>query len=157
MWIWYKKIKIKKPIQILNCLNEEGKKILEEGFKKAGIKDYKLETNDNEINNMNCELFLKDKKIDFCLKYIFKKEGKYKLKLIFKKLLKNTSLMFSECSSLTSLNLFNFNTNNVTNMDSMFNICSSLTSLNLSNFNTNNVTKMEYMFNGCSSLSCEKL
>ena len=51
--------------------------------------------------------------------------------------------MFNKCSSLTSLNLSNFNTNNVTNMDSMFNKCSSLTSLNLSNFNTNNVTNME--------------
>ena len=29
--------------------------------------------------------------------------------------------MFSQCSSLTSLNLSNFNTNNVTNMASMFN------------------------------------
>ncbi len=93
-----KKEELNKPIQILNCLNEEGKKILEERYKEAGIKDYKLEINDNEINNMNCELFLNNKKIDFCLEYIFKKEGKYKLKIVFKKSLKNTSLMFSECS-----------------------------------------------------------
>ena len=32
----------------------------------------------------------------------------------------------------------------------MFNGCSSLKELNLSNFNTNNVTNMEYMFSGCS-------
>ena len=56
--------------------------------------------------------------------------------------------MFNKCSSLTSLNLFNFNTNNVTNMYGMFSQCSSLTSLNLSNFNTNNVTNMEGMFSG---------
>ena len=31
----------------------------------------------------------------------------------------------------------------------MFSYCSSLTSLNLSNFNTNNVTDMSYMFCGC--------
>ena len=35
----------------------------------------------------------------------------------------------------------------------MFSDCSSLTNLNLSNFNTNNVTNMEYMFFGCSSLT----
>ena len=29
--------------------------------------------------------------------------------------------IFSECSSLTSLNLSNINTNNVTNMEGMFN------------------------------------
>ena len=32
--------------------------------------------------------------------------------------------MFSGCSSLKELNLTNFNTNNVTNMDSMFSGCS---------------------------------
>jgi len=54
--------------------------------------------------------------------------------------------MFSGCSSLTSLNLSNFNTNNVTNMSYMFFNCSSLTSLDLSNFNTNNATIMSDMF-----------
>ena len=58
------------------------------------------------------------------------------------------SSMFYDCSSLTSLNLSNFNTNNVTNMSHMFFKCSSLTSLNLSNFNTNNVTDMSHMFSG---------
>ena len=58
------------------------------------------------------------------------------------------SFMFCGCSSLTSLNLSNFNTNNVNNMSAMFHNCSSLTSLNLSNFNTNNVTNMSYMFSG---------
>ena len=38
--------------------------------------------------------------------------------------------MFSNCSSLTSLNLSNFITNNVKNMSSMFFEYSSLTSLN---------------------------
>ena len=96
---------------------------------------------------MNCELFLNNQKIDFCLKIKFIKEGKYILKIIFKQLVKNTSLLFGACSSLTSLNLSNFNTNNVTNMCSMFYNCSSLTTLNLSNFNTNKVTNLEYMFN----------
>ena len=54
--------------------------------------------------------------------------------------------MFNNCPSLTSLDLSNFNTNNVKYMDRMFYNCSSLTSLNLSNFNTNNVTNMSNMF-----------
>ena len=62
--------------------------------------------------------------------------------------------MFYNCSKLNSLNLSNFNTNNVTNMSSMFYDCSSLTSLNLSNFNTNNVTNMENMFSGINKKSC---
>ena len=58
----------------------------------------------------------------------------------------NMSYMFSNCSSLPSLNLSNFNTNNVKDMNHMFSSCSSLTSLNLSNFNTNNVNNMSEMF-----------
>ena len=60
--------------------------------------------------------------------------------------------MFDGCSSLTNLNLSNFNTQKVTNMEYMFKGCSSLTNLNLSNFNTQNVTDMYWMFDGCSSL-----
>ena len=61
--------------------------------------------------------------------------------------------MFSDCSSLTSLDLSGFNTLNVTNMERMFYECSSLTSLDLSNFNTSNVTNMRDMFAYCTSLT----
>ena len=57
--------------------------------------------------------------------------------------------MFSGCRSLESLNLNNFNTNNVTNMNEMFAECKSLKELNLDNLNTNNVTRMNGMFYGC--------
>ena len=60
--------------------------------------------------------------------------------------------MFCECSGLTSLDLSNFDTSNVTVMGFMFKSCSKLTSLDLSNFNTSNVTDMGYMFYGCSAL-----
>ena len=60
--------------------------------------------------------------------------------------------MFYGCSSLTSLDLANFDTQNVENMYQMFKGCSSLTSLDLSNFQTYNVYNMEGMFSGCSSL-----
>ena len=96
---------------------------------------------------------MNDKKIDFCYQYKFIKEGKYKLKIIFKKLLKNTSWMFGDCSSLTSLDLSNFNTNNVKDMMGMFYYCTSLTSLDLSYFNTQNVNDMNYMFYHCTSLT----
>ena len=48
-------------------------------------------------------------------------------------------IWFDQCSSLTSLNLSNFYTNNIKDSNAMFYYCSSLTSLNLSNFITNNV------------------
>ena len=59
--------------------------------------------------------------------------------------------MFDGCSSLKELNLNNFNTNNVTNLDCMLYGCESLKELNLSNFNTNNVIFMNSMFVECSS------
>ena len=63
------------------------------------------------------------------------------------------SNMFWGCSSLTSLDVTHFNTANVTNMSLMFYSCSSLTSLYLTNFNTAKVTNMRSMFSSCSSLT----
>ena len=56
------------------------------------------------------------------------------------------SYMFSGCSSLTSLDLLNFNTNKVTNMNNMFSKCSSLDSLDLTTFKINNNTDINSMF-----------
>ena len=61
--------------------------------------------------------------------------------------------MFFGMSNLTSLNLSNFDTSNVTKMSFMFSEMSSLTTLNLSNFDTSNVTNMQYMFRDMSSLT----
>ena len=61
--------------------------------------------------------------------------------------------MFSGCSSLTSLDVSNFKTENVTNMNQMFYGCSGLTSLDVSKFNTAKVTIMYGMFWGCSGLT----
>ena len=65
----------------------------------------------------------------------------------------NMNSMFNKCLALTSLDLSNFNTTNVTNMSNMFRGCVALTSLDLSNFNTSNVTNMSNMFNGCLALT----
>lgn len=56
--------------------------------------------------------------------------------------------MFSDMRSLTSLDLSNFDTSKVTNMDQMFLDMSDLTSLDISNFDTSNVTNMRNMFGG---------
>ena len=63
------------------------------------------------------------------------------------------SLMFSDCSGLTFLDVSSFDTSNVTNMGNMFYGCRSLTSLNLSNFDTTNVTDMHSMFANCGGLT----
>ena len=63
------------------------------------------------------------------------------------------SFMFASCTGLTSLDLSNFDTSSVADMSNMFTYCSSLTSLDLSNFDTSSVTNMSFMFTYCSSLT----
>ena len=65
----------------------------------------------------------------------------------------NMNRIFYNCQALTSLDLSNFNTQNVTDMSSMFYFCYSLTALDLSKFNTQNVTNMEDMFYYCKALT----
>ena len=90
------------------------------------------ETKENEEEIKDCEIYINDKKIDFTYDYIFKNKGKYIIKYIFKKLLNSSNYMFYNCNSLLSIDLSNFNTQNVTNMDSMFYKCNSLSSIDLS-------------------------
>ena len=65
----------------------------------------------------------------------------------------NMRSMFSSMYNLTTLDLSNFDTSKVTDMNSMFSDMSKLTSLNLPNFDTSNVTNMGYMFSGMSKLT----
>ena len=65
----------------------------------------------------------------------------------------NMSYMFYNCSSLTELDVTNFDTSNVTDMTSMFYNCSGLTKLDVTHFNTSNVKGMRHMFYNCSGLT----
>ena len=59
------------------------------------------------------------------------------------------SFMFNKCSKLKEIKGLNyFKTSNVTIIRGMFNKCSQLESLDLSNFNTSNVINMERTFLG---------
>ena len=60
--------------------------------------------------------------------------------------------MFYECKSLKNLNLSDFDTQNVIDMDYIFSGCKSLMKINLTNFNTQNVKNMSGIFDGCNSL-----
>ena len=85
-----------------------------------------IEMKKNEEEIKECEIFINDKKIDFTYYYIFKNKGKYLIKYKFKKLLNSCNFMFYGCKSLSSLDLSNFNTQNVTNMEYIFSDFNSL-------------------------------
>ena len=88
---------------------------------KPDLKWENIETKENENEIKDCEIYINDKKIDFDYYYTFKNKGKYIIKYKFKKMINSTNFMFFDCKSLTSIDLSNFNTQNVTNMQS---ICS---------------------------------
>jgi len=64
----------------------------------------------------------------------------------------NMSRMFSDCGSLSELDLSSFKTDNVTDMSQMFYACEGLQKLNVSEFDTGAVTNMSEMFNFCRGL-----
>ena len=74
-----KKKEINQPIQILNSYEEAKRKYPNYCYWKK-IKSIE---NEKEIKE-NCEIYLNNKKIDFCYKFIFKKKGKYTIKFHFK-------------------------------------------------------------------------
>ena len=139
---------IGKNIRIINSYEEQLRNALNNNIKE----EFK---NEKEIKE--CKIEINNEIIPFSYSIKFRKEGIYKIKYSFEKCLNNMSYIFYDCSSLTELDLSNFNTKNVTNMGNMFYRCSSLINLNLSNFNTKNVTDMSCMFSLCSSLTDLKL
>jgi len=154
---------INKNIRIINCYEEYMRNEIknnpdfygwDEESKKKYYPDGKLNKNlMNEQEIKICEISINDKLIPFNYFHQFKEKGKYKIKYKFKNNIIRTIFMFSGCNSLINIDLSNFNTQNVTNMESMFSRCKSLKSIDLSNFNTQNVTKMESMFDFCESLT----
>ena len=137
-------ININENIRILNCY-----------FLNPFLKADEKEKNEEEIRN--CEIEINGQLIPFSFFHKFQSTGRYVIKYSFKNSITNANSMFAECSSLTKINLSNFNTDNITNMHSMFEGCSSLTCIDLSNFNTNNVIDMDNMFKGCVSLKKQNI
>jgi surface protein len=68
--------------------------------------------------------------------------------------LTSTYELFSGCAALTEIDLSQFNTTNVNNMDSMFEYCSKLEDITFGkNFKTSKVLRMRKMFGSCVSLT----
>ena len=121
---------------------------------QRSFNNFKLEEkcrNEKEIKE--CKIEIEGQIIPFIYSYKFKSSGIKKVKFIYTKSLKNINYLFYNVKKLKSIDLSNFNTQNVTNLSGMFAYCSSLSNINLSNFNTQNVTNLSNMFAYCSSLS----
>jgi len=62
------------------------------------------------------------------------------------------SYLFSDNTTITTLDLSGWDTSNVTSLYRMFEGCTNLTSINTTGLNFDSVTNISYMFSGCSSL-----
>jgi len=134
-----------KDIRIINSYEQCHKKNIWNKFNKEYCNEKEIKK--NVVISINNEI------IHFSYFYKFKNKGKYKIKYSLKNNLKNTSYMFSDCESLTNINLSNFNSKEVTSMRGMFYNCKSLKNIDFSNLNTQNVTDISYMFSFCISLT----
>ena len=121
-------------------------------FKEIQIINHNEHTNNYSEIKQSCEIIIKKEKYNFKTKHEFGKADFFIVKFNFKAHLIDASRLFFFCSYLQSIDLSNFNTKKIENMESMFSMCASLISINLTNFNTENVTNMSYMFNECTSL-----
>jgi len=105
-----------------------------------------------ELNESNTSLFINNEEYKF-KKYLNSKEkGLYKIELKLKDKMKDCSYMFCNCQKIISLNLMDFDSENVANMSHMFEKCCNLKDIKLYFFDTKNVTDMSYMFSGCKKL-----
>ena len=122
--IYIKDEDINKEIQIINSY---------ENYQRINnLEIIKVEfMNEEEIKK--CEIRINDKLIPFTYLYKFTNKGKYIIKYSFYNYLSKTNNMFGGCSSLTNINLSNFNTQNVNDMSYMFFECNSLIKLNFIN------------------------
>ena len=135
---------INKEIRIINSYEEDCRINEKKEIKKE-------EKNEEEIKK--CKISINNQIIKFNYYHKFQQKGKHIIKYSFNDYLTKTNYLFLGCESLISINLSNFNTQNVVNMFGMFYNCKSLKIIDLSNFNTQNVTYMSGMFFGCESLT----
>ena len=104
-----------------------------------------------ELNDLNTELYVNNKKCKYEKYIISGKEGEYNIKLKFNMNLTDCSYMFLNCTNILNINFISFNTKNVVSMRSMFNGCN-LKEINLLSFDTRNVHNMRCMFAYCKYL-----
>ena len=129
-----------KPIKTFSYDNEIRLKVKGIGYYPVILSDYRpssMKLNGTKIgSNTNIQLpnYIND------------------VRLKFSNTLSSCENMFSQCSQIIEIDLTNFISTEVGNIDYMFNGCSSLKSIKFGNFKTSGVNKMQGVFHGCTSL-----
>ena len=105
---------------------------------------------DNFFNNYKpCEVKINGNPKNINNSYVFDSES---ITIITWNInINSTKEMFSNCDKIIEIDLSNFDTSQVKDMNSMFFQCRDLILLNLSNFDTSQVTDMGFMFSSAIS------
>ena len=132
-------------------LNISEKEINKNIYFLNGTDNQNMAKNEEIINlkKEDCDLFINDDLYEFNSSFKPEKKGEYKIKLLFKKRLKNCSYMFNNCDNIIKLDLSLFNSSEIMNMHYMFGKCHFLNEINLTSFKTDKVINMSYLFNKC--------
>ena len=129
-----------KPIKAFSYDNEIRSKVKGIGYYPVILSSYRpssIELNGTKIgSNTNIQLpnYIND------------------VRLKFSNTLSSCENMFSQCSQIIEIDLTNFISTKVGNIDYMFNGCTSLKSIKFGNFKTSGVNKMWGVFHSCTSL-----
>ena len=100
--IYIKEKDINKNIRIINSF--------ENVIREKKWTDYEANKKGNEKEIKRCEIKINGESIPFCYRYNFNNSGKHNIQYSFSNELTNINYMFNECSSLTNIDLSNFNT-----------------------------------------------
>ena len=106
----------------------------------------------DRLDDEPSEVLVNGKKDSACKNTCYLEGNKNNIVLIFKKKITSCAAMFSGLSNITEIDLSNFDTSEVINMNAMFQNCINLTKINFGNMITSSVKQMVSMFYGCSKL-----
>ena len=152
---YHKRPEIVEVFNMVKSIKQEIKLSIKVDINDINDEIYFLSSNDEalkEMNEENTELYINDKKYKFNKYFLPEKEGIYSIIIKLKFLIKDCSYMFYQCENLKSIDLSEFNTQKITNMEGMFKKCENLENINLSFFDTKNVKNMKYLFSDCYNL-----
>ena len=109
-----------------------------------------------ELNEKNVSIEINGEKAKFS-KYFIPKKTDNEIIIKFKTPMTNCSCMFYGCDNIYDIDLSQFNTSCVINMESMFAFCNGLVSIDLSSLDTESVENMNNMFLSCMNLEGIKI
>ena len=150
-----KKYNLNNEINLVININKEdiGHNIyfLDNEYKENDI-NYSSHNNLKELNELNTELYINNKKEKYKKYFVPDKNIIYNIKIKFNINLTDCSYMFAGCENIININFISFNTKNISNMKYMFYGCKNLKNVNLLSFNTINIIDMSHMFELCENL-----